>query len=184
MLKRTMSEAENRIKELAKKIGNGKPITNEGVRTQDLVKKIRKLNEQGEEEKEIGGIGGEDGIEEPQGVEQTERVNKETPNDLAGEKERLNNALRDFNVVVDFDDEQFKVYDDLVFSSGTIDGVLEFAMKVTPNDAENGIIINYDRDDFDMQSDENNDLVASLEDYQEKVFEPYWIENIINTQRR
>ena len=159
-----MSESENRIKALAKKIDGGKTTTNEGVKTQDLVKIMRKLNEQEE-------------------VEQTERVNKETPNDLAGEKERLNNALRDFNVVVDFDNDKFKVYDDLVFSSGTIDGVLEFVMKVTPNDSENGIIINYDRDDFDMQSDENNDLVAVLEDYQENVFEPYWVENIINTQR-
>jgi len=159
-----MSKAENRIQEISQKVDAMNNRTYPTDLLKEQVKKIRKLNEE-----ELG---------------QEERVNKETPNDLAGEKKRLNNALRDFNVVVDFDDDKFKVYDDLVFSSGTIDGVLEFVMKVTPNDSENGIIINYDRDDFDMQSDENNDLVASLEDYQEKVFEPYWIENIINTQRR
>lgn len=169
-----MSEAENRIQEISKKMDVMNNRTYPADLLKEQIKKMRKLNEVD--------VGAEE-IEEPQGVGEPQRVNKETPNDLVGEKQRLNNALRDFNVVVDYNDDQFKVYDDLIFSSGTIDGVLEFVMKVTPNDPENGIIINYDREDFDMQSDENNDLVAALEDYQENVFEPYWMQNIINTEK-
>lgn len=154
----TTNNTEKRMKTLSDRISGVKKNTNENLSTQDFVKKMRKLNE----EEEV-----------------KERVSLKSPEDEKEEFERFNKYFREFDVVTDF--TKFEVYNDLVYLSGVMDGVLKFTMKATPVNPLSGVKIDYDQEDFDMESEENNELVERLEQYYENVFAPYWRENILQT---
>jgi len=155
-----MDNTENRMKVLSDRIIGTLKKTNENLTTQDYVKKMRKLNEE----------------EEVQ-----ERVSLKAPDDEREEFERFNNYFREFDVVTDF--TKFEVYNDLVYLSGIMDGVLKFTMKATPVNPLSGVKIDYDQEDFDMESEENNELVERLEQYYENVFAPYWRTNILQKEQ-
>lgn len=128
---------------------------------QEWVKEFRNLNEQ---------------EEEPENQEE-ERVSMETPNDQKRMEDWFNDAFRTFDILVKFDD--LKVYNDLVFWSGTINGVIQFVFKVTENPDVNGIELNYS-DDIDIQNPTNNEIIERLEQFY-KDFSDYWLKNVIQT---
>lgn len=161
-----MGEDEKRMRTIMGKINlpmeetpnkDGKTYSKKSV--QEWVKNMRKLNEEEEES------------------EQEERVSKETPQDQSEMENKFNDAFRDLDVIPKFDD--LKVYNDFVFWSGTINGVIQFVFKVTENPEINGVELNYS-DDIDIQNPKNNDIVERLEQFY-KDFSDYWLKNVIQT---
>ena len=63
--------------------------------------------------------------------------NKKTPYDQNMEEEKFRNFFNDMNVSIKLID--LGVYDRLVFWGGTIDGVIQFVYKVTPDEATSGV---------------------------------------------
>ena len=66
----------------------------------------------------------------------------------------------------------------MVFWGGTIDGTIQFAYKVTPNEKTSGVEFNY-LDDFTVDNEENDEIVKKIEDYYD-VFFKYWRDNILS----
>lgn len=155
-----MSEDEKRMRTIMGKINlptetpsiNGRIYSKKSI--QEWVKEFRMLNEQEEPEKQ-------------------DRVDKETPYDEKNMEDWFNDVFRDLDVIVKFDD--LKVYNDLIFWGGTINGIIQFVFKVTENPDINGIELNY-TDDVDIQNPKNNEIIERLEQFY-KDFSKYWIEN-------
>lgn len=123
------------------------------ITVQEMVKKMRLLNEN-----------------------DVNRKNLKTVYDQAKEEEKFKNQFKDLNVIIDF--IPLEVYDDLVFWGGTIDGVIQFVYKVTPNENTSGIEFNY-LDDFDVNNPDNEEIVKRIKDYYDDFYK-YWRDNIFN----
>lgn len=134
---------------------NGRVYTEEAV--QDMVKRFRKLNEQ-EEEAAIS-------------------KNRKTVYDQQREEGNFRNFFDDLNVDIDF--IELEVYDDLIFWGGTIDGIVQFVYKVTPEERTSGIEFNY-LDDFSLDNPDNDEIVKKIEAYYD-TFYKYWRNNVLNT---
>jgi hypothetical protein len=138
---------ERRIKKIVEQLKFENKKTN-SFSTQELVKKIRKLNE--------------------------ENNNRKTSQDQSREENNFRNAFDDLNVVVDFID--LEVYDNLVFWGGTIDGIVQFAYKVTPEENTSGIEFNY-LEDFSVDNPDNEEIIKRIEKYYDQFYK-YWRDNI------
>ena len=66
-----------------------------------------------------------------------EAENKETVYDQSIEEEKFRNFFSDLNVSIKLID--LEVYNNLVFWGGTIDGVIQFIYKVTPDESTSGV---------------------------------------------
>lgn len=92
------------------------------------------------------------------------------------EEEKFRNYFRDLEVVVDF--IELEVYDKGVFWGGTIDGIIQFVYKVTPNEKDSGFDVYY-LEDFDKNNEDNQEIARRIELYYEEFFK-YWRDNILN----
>ena len=104
-----------------------------------------------------------------------ERENKETIFDQKNEEEKLRDFFKDMNINFNF--INLKVFDDLVFWGGTVDGVIQFIYKVTPNEQTSGVEFNYLKD-FSPDNPENDEIINRLEEYY-NTFYSYWNKNVI-----
>jgi len=106
-----------------------------------------------------------------------ERVNKKTVYDQQMEEEKFRNFFNDMNVNIKLID--LEVYDNLVFWGGTIDGVIQFVYKVTPDESTSGIEFNY-LPDFSPDNPENEEITGRIESYFDNFYK-YWRDNAMNT---
>lgn len=106
-------------------------------------------------------------------VEKT--MNKRTVYDQPEEEQKFLNIFRDLNVNIKFID--LEIYDSLVFWGGTIDGMIQFIYRVTPDESTSGVEFNY-LEDFTPDNPENVEIVKRIEGYYDTFFK-YWQNNII-----
>lgn len=106
--------------------------------------------------------------------ENTENINKKTSFDQKNEEDKFNNYFSDLNVTTSFID--LDVYDNAIFWGGTVDGVLQFVYKVTPNENTSGVEFNYLRD-FNPENPDNDEIIKRIENYY-SVFYNYWKNNL------
>lgn len=104
-----------------------------------------------------------------------EAVNKKTAYDQSMEEEKFRNFFNDMNVSIKLID--LEVYDDLVFWGGTIDGVIQFIYKVTPDESTSGVEFNY-LEDFSPDNPENEEITGRVESYFD-TFYKYWRDNVM-----
>jgi hypothetical protein len=105
----------------------------------------------------------------------TKPENKVTIYDQKIEEQKLLNFFRDVNVNIKF--IQLEVYENLVFWGGTIDGIIQFIYKVTPDESTSGVEFNY-LEDFTPDNPENDLIIKMIENYYD-TFYKYWQNNII-----
>ena len=101
--------------------------------------------------------------------------NKKTAYDQGSEEQKLLNYFDDMNVNIKF--INLEVYDNLVFWGGTVDGIIQFVYKVTPNESTSGVEFNY-LNDFTPDNPENDKIIEKIEEYYE-LFSKYWRNNLI-----
>jgi hypothetical protein len=154
----------NQMRILMKRIREGKYEASESPKEmkkdlsiRDMLKITRKINE---------GIGDD---------EQKIAQNKKTVYDQSREEEKFNDFFRDMNVNIKFID--LEIYDNLVFWGGTIDGVIQFIYKVTPDEKTSGVEFNY-LEDFSPDNPENDEIVGRIESYYDTFFK-YWRNNML-----
>jgi hypothetical protein len=162
----------NQMRVLMKRMREGKYEVNEvqqdtpkkNLTMRDMLKITRKckLNED---------------VEDTEGEEKEETKNKKTVYDQAKEEEKFRNYFDDMNVDIKFVD--LDVYDNLVFWGGTIDGVIQFVYKVTPDEKTTGIEFNY-LPDFTADNPDNDLIIKKIESYFD-IFYKYWRNNILQT---
>lgn len=102
-------------------------------------------------------------------------VNKKADTDQKDEEEKFMNALRDFEVSVEF--EKLQVYDKLVFFGGTVDNMIRFVYTVTPTERTSGVKIDY-VDDFVSDNPDNDLIIKKIEEYY-KTFYKYWRDSVV-----
>jgi len=152
----------NQMRELMKRVREGKFVANESKESQkdlnvrDMLKITRNVNE--------GKIKLTEGAE-----------NKETVFDQSMEEEKFRNFFNDMNVSIKLID--LEVYNDLVFWGGTIDGVIQFVYKVTPDETTSGVEFNY-LEDFSPDNPENEEITGRIESYFD-TFYKYWRDNVM-----
>lgn len=155
----------NQMRILMKRIRNRYLEVNESennIKTdltmRDMLKITRKINE---------AVEGED--EQPQ-------KNKKSVYDQSREEEKFNNYFNDMNVDIKFID--LDVFDNLIFWGGTIDGVIQFVYKVTPDEKTSGIEFNY-LPDFTVDNPDNDKIIKKIESYYDSFYK-YWRNNILS----
>jgi len=104
-----------------------------------------------------------------------ETENKKTVYDQSMEEEKFRNFFNDLNVSIKLID--LEVYDNLVFWGGTIDGVIQFIYKVTPDESTSGVEFNY-LEDFSPDNPENEEITGRIESYFD-TFYKYWRDNVM-----
>lgn len=104
-----------------------------------------------------------------------EGVNKKTVYDQEHEEQKFKNFFDDINVSIKFID--LEIYDNLIFWGGTVDGIIQFVYKVTPDEATSGVKFNY-LEDFTPDNPENDEIINKIEKYYD-IFYKYWRDNII-----
>ena len=104
-----------------------------------------------------------------------EAESKKTAYDQSMEEEKFRNFFNDMNVSIKLID--LEVYDDLVFWGGTIDGVIQFIYKVTPDESTSGVEFNY-LEDFSPDNPENEEITGRVESYFD-TFYKYWRDNVM-----
>jgi hypothetical protein len=105
-----------------------------------------------------------------------EKVNgKETVYDQSIEEKKFLDFFDDMNVSIKF--IELEVFGDLVFWGGTIDGVIQFVYKVTPDESTSGIEFNYLKD-FSPDNPENEEITGRIESYFD-TFYKYWRDNVM-----
>ena len=102
--------------------------------------------------------------------------NKKTVYDQSMEEKKFRNFFNDMNVNIKLID--LEVYDNLVFWGGTIDGVIQFIYKVTPDESTSGIEFNY-LEDFSPDNPENEEITGRIESYFD-TFYKYWRDNVLS----
>jgi len=135
---------------------DSKGTTKHELSMRDMLKITRNLNEQveGEEDKS---------------------VNRKTVYDQNEEEEKFRQFFNDMNVNVKF--VELEIYDNLVFWGGTINGVIQFVYKVTPDENTSGVEFNY-LEDFSPDNPENEEIIGRVESYF-NTFYKYWRNNIL-----
>jgi hypothetical protein len=110
--------------------------------------------------------------------EEQDIENKKTPYDQNMEEEKFRNFFNDMNVSIKLID--LGVYDKLVFWGGTIDGVIQFVYKVTPDESTSGVEFNY-LEDFSPDNPQNEEITGRIESYF-NTFYKYWRDNVLDGQ--
>jgi len=109
--------------------------------------------------------------------EEEDIENKKTPQDQSTEEEKFRNFFNDMNVSIKLID--LGVYSNLVFWGGTIDGVIQFVYKVTPDESTSGVEFNY-LEDFSPDNPENEEIVGRVESYFD-TFYKFWRDNVLSS---
>lgn len=95
--------------------------------------------------------------------------------DQEEEERKFKNYFKDLEVIVDF--IELEVFENGVFWGGTIDGIIQFVYKVTPNEKTSGYEIYY-LEDFDKNNPDNEEIVNRIELYYNEFFK-YWRDNLL-----
>jgi len=95
--------------------------------------------------------------------------------DQPAEEQKFLNYFKDIPVNVKFID--LEVTDNLVFWGGTVDGIIQFVFKVSPDEATSGVEFNY-LEDFSPDNPENDEIIKRIEAYYQ-TFYKYWQNNMI-----
>ena len=151
----------DQMRVLLKRMREGKYDANESqvepkknLDMRDMLKITRRLNEEPQEKSE----------------------NKKNVYDQPQEEQKFLNYFRDIPVNVKFID--LEVYDNLVFWGGTVDGIIQFIYKVTPDENTSGVEFNY-LEDFSPDNPQNDEIIKRIEAYYDTVFYKYWQSNIL-----
>jgi len=115
------------------------------------------------------------GFNEDKIILNEEAENKKTVYDQSMEEEKFRNFFNDMNVSIKLID--LGVYNNLVFWGGTIDGVIQFVYKVTPDESTSGVEFNY-LEDFSPDNPENEEITGRIESYFD-TFYKYWRDNVM-----
>lgn len=107
-----------------------------------------------------------------------DKQNKKTVYDQAREEEKFRNFFNDMNVNIKF--IELEVYNDMIFWGGTVDGIIQFVYKVTPDENTSGVEFNY-LDDFSPDNPDNDEIIRRIESYYD-TFYKYWRNNMLQTQ--
>ena len=158
----------NQMRIFMKRIREGKYVpqmkgtTKHELTMRDMLKITRKLNED---------------VEEPENTEgqKSTEVSKKTVYDQGEEEEKFRNYFNDMNVDVKF--SELKVYDNMIFWGGTIDGVIQFAYTVTPDEKTTKITYKY-LPDFTADNPDNDKIIEKIESYFD-IFYKYWRNNVL-----
>jgi len=151
----------NQMRILMKRMRDGKFVANESkepkkdLNIRDMLKITRGINENK--------------------VILNEEENKKTAYDQSMEEEKFRNFFNDMNVSIKLID--LEVYNNLVFWGGTIDGVIQFVYKVTPDESTSGVEFNY-LEDFSPDNPENEEITGRIESYFD-TFYKYWRDNVM-----
>jgi len=151
------------MREMMKRVRQGSFTANESIEPKkemsmrDMLKITRNIHE------------GKVVLNEDQGE------NKKTAYDQGTEEEKFRNFFNDMNVSIKLID--LGVYEDLVFWGGTIDGVIQFVYKVTPDESTSGVEFNY-LEDFSPDNPENEEITGRVESYFD-TFYKYWRDNVM-----
>jgi len=146
---------ENRMKQIVKRMEGGKNVEGNNIRKHINV--LRKLNEQ---HVDLG-------------------RNLKNINDQKREEEKFKDFFDDLNVNVEF--IEIEIYENLIFWGGTIDGVIQFVYKVTPEDATTGVEFDY-LENFSPDNPENEEITGRIKSYF-NTFYKYWRDNVINPNK-
>jgi len=153
----------NLMREMMKRVRQGGYTANESqepkkdLSVRDMLKITRNINE------------GKVRINE-------EPENKKTSSDQSIEEEKFRNFFNDMNVSIKLID--LGVYDNLIFWGGTIDGVIQFVYKVTPDESTSGVEFNY-LEDFSPDNPENEEITGRVESYFDNFYR-YWRDNVLS----
>lgn len=101
--------------------------------------------------------------------------NKKTTYDQSIEEEKFRNFFNDMNVSIKL--IELGVYNNLIFWGGTIDGIIQFIYKVTPDETTSGVEFNY-LDDFSPDNPENDEIVGRIESYFDNFYK-FWESNVL-----
>lgn len=145
-------------------------VVNENVKVKpdltvpDMLKITRNLNEDIQPE-----------IEEP-AVDQEKPVNKKTAQDQANEEQKFKDSFpTGYDINVDF--IELEVTDKYVFWGGTVNGLIQFVYKVTPDENTSGVEFNY-LEGYNEDDPKNDEIIKRLESYYDSFYE-YWIDSVI-----
>lgn len=155
----------NQMKIYIKRLRDGKYNINEvdsvpkDLSMRDLLKITRhyKLNEQEEDDK-------------------NKSLNKKTVYDQTEEEEKFNNFFSDMNINIKF--VELEIYDNLIFWGGTIDGIIQFIYKVTPDEKTSGVEFNY-LEDFSPDNPDNEKIIKKVQSYYDSFYK-YWRNNMLD----
>lgn len=140
-------------------VSEEKKIQIKNLSIRDMLKITRNINEQVDDEEN----------------KETQQ-NKITIYDPSNEEEKLRNYFKNMNVNIEFID--LKIYDNLIFWGGTVDGIIQFIYKVTPDEATSGVEFNYLKD-FSSDNPENDEIIKKIKSYYDSFYK-YWRNNILN----
>lgn len=100
--------------------------------------------------------------------------NKETVFDEPRDEANFRNYFKNLMVNIKFID--MEVYDDLIFWGGTINGIIQFVYKVTPDESTTGVEFNY----LEPYNPDFDEIIKRVKSYFDNVFYPYWQKNILS----
>jgi len=113
-----------------------------------------------------------------EGQEEQQQPNKKTAFDQTTEEEKFRDFFRDLPVNIKFIDLQ--VYDNMIFWGGTVNGVIQFVYRVTP-DEKQPVEFNY-LEDFSPDNPQNDEIVGRIESYYDTFFK-YWRNNMLDNNK-
>jgi len=108
-------------------------------------------------------------------INEEQQLNKKTAYDQDDEEKKFRNFFRDLPVNIKF--IELEVYDNLIFWGGTVNGIIQFIYKVTPDEATSGVEFNY-LEDFSPDDPQNDEITGRIESYYDSFFK-YWRNNIL-----
>jgi hypothetical protein len=138
---------------------NVKPESKKSLTMHDMLKITRTLNED---------IQGDEVEQKP--------VNKKTAQDQSNEEQKFKDSFpTGYDINVDF--IELEVTDQYAFWGGTINGLIQFVYKVTPDENTSGVEFNY-LEGFNEDDPKNDEIIKRVESYYDSFYE-YWIDSVI-----
>ena len=145
-------------------VNENKGTTKHELSIREMLKITRKLNEDVQPE-----------VAEPE-IDQEKPVNKKTAQDQATEEQKFKDSFSTgYDINVDF--IELEVTDKYVFWGGTINGLIQFVFKVTPDENTSGVEFNY-LEGYNEDDPKNDEIIKRVESYYD-VFYEYWIDSVI-----
>ena len=143
---------------------NVKPIPKKNLTMRDMLKITRTLNEDIQPQ-----------TDQPE-TDQEKPVNKKTAQDQANEEQKFKDSFpTGYDINVDF--IELEVTDKYVFWGGTINGLIQFVYKVTPDESTSGVEFNY-LEGYNEDDPKNDEIIKRVESYYDNFYE-YWIDSVI-----
>lgn len=102
--------------------------------------------------------------------------NRKTIFDQKQEEDKFREAVKNFNVDVQF--EPIQILDNSVVWNGTIDNQIQWSFLVTPDESANGVQFNYAKT-FDDKKPDNEELIKAIRAYYDDFYK-YWRDNELN----